>query len=363
MCLNTQKLLAIQPGLSEKLNRKKILFRVDGHQAVGLGHLIRCKAIADNLLKRDKSTEIVFLSKLDEFTEKLINNKDYQLIRIINHEKEEDVLSEYLNHVHADILIIDNVFDYEPQYITALRKKIQVILFHYFRPACFYADKFILPSAHTAGNIINNAQWNLSDTQFFYGPEYIIINQEIQKVKKKREAFKPRKKKLNLVVTTGGSDPKAVLIKLVKWLSESAIENIDVCILKGQSFMHDLRLNQLIDKIPPNIRITTYNSEELILADIAVSTFGVSTYELMYLGIPVLSIGHAVPNAQGSNLIQKRFNSLIDLGLMDNLNRTDFFFELVRLIKSTELRNYLTESGKKIVDGKGLDRVIDAIYL
>lgn len=202
-----------------------------------------------------------------------------------------------------------------------------------------------------------------SEVQFFHGSDFIIINQEIQKVKIKRKKKKVEHNLLKIVVTTGGSDPEAVLLKILNWLSDNTFSNIDICVLKGQAFMHSPNLELLIPKLASNIRVVNYNSNELIDADIAVSTFGVSTYELMYLGIPVLSIGHAEPNARGSYLIESRYKALIDLGIIDKLSKDSFVESLQSVINSSELRNDLVKRGNKIVDGKGLDRVVDAIYL
>lgn len=145
----------------------KIIIRVDGYQKIGLGHLVRCLAIADKLLERDISTKIVFLSKLDDFSKKLIKDRSFKIINLKNYEKEEDYVLRTVNKENADILFIDNIYDYEPDYITKLRKKIQVIIFHYFRPTCFYADKYILPSAHTEDNIINHFLWINLKFNFF----------------------------------------------------------------------------------------------------------------------------------------------------------------------------------------------------
>lgn len=341
----------------------KIIIRVDGYQKIGLGHLVRCLAIADKLLERDISTKIVFLSKLDDFSKKLIKDRNFKIINLKNYEKEEDYVLRIVNKENADILFIDNIYDYEPDYIKKLRNKIQVIIFHYYRPACFYADKYILPSAHSEDSIVDHILWSKSEVKFFNSADFIIINQEIQEIKEKRQKKKVEHDRLKIVVTTGGSDPAGVLLKILNWLSDRTFSNLDICVLKGQAFMHSLNLELLIPKLASNIRVVPYNSNELIDADIAVSTFGVSTYELMYLGIPILSIGHAEPNARGSYLIEKRYKALIDLGIIDKLSKHGFVESLKSVINSSELRNNLVKRGNKIVDGKGLDRVVDAIYL
>lgn len=344
------------------MSKKRILFRVDGYQKIGLGHLVRCDAIAKNILKRNKNTKIFFLSILDDYSNQILRNDNFIIINFDKIESEEDNIIKCVDQIKADVLFVDNIYDYEPDFLIELRKQTQVILFHYYRLACFYTDKYILPSAHTSDAILNNKLWDKADVNFFYGPEYIIINQEIQGIKRRREKNRKDKSRLKLVVTTGGSDPKGVLIKITEWLANSNIENVDICILKGQMFMHDKALKQRIDKLPSHIRIVEYDKNELVNADVAICTFGVSTYELMYLGIPIISIGHAIPNAQGSSLLKNRYNNLIDLGLIDKLSENSFISNLELVLNSSALRNKLSANGTKIIDGKGLDRVTDLIY-
>ncbi len=339
----------------------KIIFRVDGYQEIGLGHIVRCKSIAENILKKDKNNEIVFISKLDSYSNSILKNKDVQVINLLGNESEEHNLIKYVDQTKADVLFIDNIYNYEPEFLTELRKKIQVILFHFYRPACFYADKYILPSAHTSDAILSNKLWYKSEVKFFSGPNYVIINQEIKEIKRKRIENKKNNNILKLVVTTGGSDPKGVLLKVTEWLSNSNLKNVDICILKGQVFMHDKALTNLMKKAPSFIKIKVYDQNELIDADIAICTFGVSTYELMYLGIPVLSIGHATANAQGSSLLQKRYHALIDLGLFDELTENKFITNLELVLNSSKIRSNLSTKASVIIDGKGLDRVTDLI--
>jgi len=339
----------------------KIIFRVDGNQEIGLGHIVRCKSIAENILKKDKNAEVIFISKLDSYSNSILKNKDIQVINLFGNESEEKNILKYVDQTKGDVLFIDNIYNYDPEFLIKLRKKIQVILFHYFRPACFYADKYILPSAHTSDAILKNKLWDKSDVKFFYGPDYLIINRDIKEIKRNRIKNKKNTNRLKLVVTTGGSDPKGVLLKVTEWLSNSNLKNVSVCILKGQVFMHNEALDELLKELPSFIKITAYDQKELIDADIAICTFGVSTYELMYLGIPVISIGHASPNAKGSYLLQKRYNSLINLGLIDELNKDKFISNLNVVLNAPEIRSNLSRQAAKIIDGRGLDRVTDLI--
>jgi spore coat polysaccharide biosynthesis predicted glycosyltransferase SpsG len=93
----------------------------------------------------------------------------------------------------------------------------------------------------------------------------------------------------------------------------------------------------------------------------AISTFGISTYELMYLGIPVISVSHAQINAEGSYMLAKRYNAHIDLGLIDSLSKESLEHAILQLTSKPALREYYSNIGKKLVDGKGVERVASII--
>jgi len=77
----------------------------------------------------------------------------------------------------------------------------------------------------------------------------------------------------------------------------------EILILIGDAFKHKERLNNL--NLPSNFKISPYRPSKLLEADVALATFGVTVYELIYLNIPVICAGHTEENKKGCKALSK----------------------------------------------------------
>ena len=93
-----------------------------------------------------------------------------------------------------------------------------------------------------------------------------------------------------------------------------------------------------------------------------INTFGVSTYELIYLGVPVITIGHVRKNAEGSACLAEKYGLNYDLGLIDDLTREKFFSTLKTLIKNPKQLEKMQDKSIGLIDGLGANRVAKLIH-
>lgn len=340
---------------------KTVLFRVDAYPKVGFGHIVRSVSIFNNLRKKNTGFTGKFIGCYDSSAiDTLESNRiEYNNIAII--EDEEETLLREIRKYNPDLLFIDNLYGYTKDYILKLRNITHVVMFHNLCPGAHYVHKFILPSAHTDYSVIQHPKWNSECVDFYWGPEYITINDDLIKVKAEVKSMDSGQKTPYTVMTTGGSDPEGVAIKLINWIKDAKIDDINITFLEGKSFVHKEQLKKLCREIPDNISIKEFNYHDLSLATLAISTFGVSTYELLFLGIPTISIGHAYNNALGSKKLKERYNSIVDLGHIKDLNKNDFVSHLKCLWNDVELKTELKNRGQQLIDGKGIDRITNIL--
>ena len=338
----------------------KILIRLDGNSETGLGHLIRGITIANTIKSLYNNIEIIFFIQDDEISKDLLEYNNYQYFLKKQNSSEEDFITKIINEINANILIIDKLYPYAPEFIQKIKRKIPILMLHNLCAGAFYTNIFILPSGHTEQSIIDDKRWKNGIVKFYDGIKYVVINESIKKVKQIRIC--KNLKKLKIVISTGGSDPKGVLITLLNWMREIRTDNLEIIILVGRAFLHKEKLKKIQQSLVPNFKFVPYCSEELINANIAISTFGITTYELLYLGIPTISIGHTINNAIGSRNLQKRYEAIIDLGLIDNLTEESFLFSLYDLINNENKRRRLKEISLKLIDGNGARRIADLLY-
>jgi UDP-2,4-diacetamido-2,4,6-trideoxy-beta-L-altropyranose hydrolase len=336
----------------------QILFRVDGSATVGLGHIVRSVNIAKKLkglYKNDVS--ILFLVRYDTIAISKIKEGDFSYDIIPDNAIEEEFLYSKVSIGGYQILFIDKIYNYSASFIQSLKDYVKVVMFHYVCEGAYHADTFILPSVHSDKETMESELWKKNNVDFRWGFDFIIINDNILKINRKRKANNRKK----LIITTGGSDPKGVILYLSEWLSKMSLEDVDIKILYGEAFAQKEKLFQISENFPENIKLSPFVYDELVDADMAICTFGVSTYELMFLEIPVLSVSHAQTNAKGSKNLVERYEVIRDIGLIDDLDFETFESTLKDFINDIELYKMKFKENKYL-DGKGLERVAKTIY-
>lgn len=337
----------------------KILFRVDGNLKVGFGHLIRCISIVKELRTRNLfNIDLLFLGSFSESALNILSQNNIFHTCLSQSDEIKNILIS-INAFNPDIIFIDNTFSYSSDDIERLKKKCRICIMQNFCHGASLANILIMPTAHTPDFLLKEYNIDKNAQYCFIGADYIVLNNNILNLKKSFSS--PKDKLLKLIITTGGSDPKRVMIKLLTMLKNSSFPDILVKVLYGTSIDFKNELDFLKNNLPENFEIKPFDEKDLIDADFAISTFGITTYELLYLGIPVISVAHAPRNALGSKTLAERYNNIIDIGLIDDLKEDVLLNSINTLINNPELRNKMSLEGKKLVDGKGVKRVVDLL--
>jgi len=334
-----------------------IFIRLDANKKVGLGHLFRSISIANEIRKQNNNVH--FLISDDEIAKYEITKSGFKFLLKEIKQTEETFLTETVKKNKADLIFIDKIYPFSPKFILELKKHIKVALFHNLCEGAYFSDIFILPSAHTDNNIVNSEKWKSNSLRYYSGAKYIVLNKNTLELKKKRDNINIKKNKV--VIITGGSDSGGVLLKILPWINSSDLDNIEFVALKGVVYKNNEELNRLSKNFKSLLKIKDYNLNDIAEAEIVIATFGVSIYELFYAGIPVLSIGHAPANANGSKNIEHRYNALIDFGYVNDLEKNTFVTKLKNIIADKKALNIIAKNGEKLIDNKGVERVANIL--
>ena len=324
---------------------KKIVFRCDSNNKIGLGHLVRCLAVANHLKEK---LSITFATDIDESNTYIKN--DYETICKKQDEDEREFLKRVNSLINPDILILDNKYPYNRHILQELKKNsLKIILFDNICDGMMECDGIIFPNAHFNLNRLKGYLVPDKIDKVKTGPEYVILRDEIISFKEKALQTKHNFK---IAVTTGGSDPEGVLITLSLLLKELNIKE-DVCLLYGESFKLRNELDDL--DLPNNFHKLPYSLEYLTSSDIVICTFGMTVYEMIYLGLPTICVSHSKHNAKCAEILKKRYDALENLGYIKDLDTELLFKSLNKLQVSENIPL------KTIIDGKGAIRVANLI--
>ena len=331
-----------------------IFIRAELNQEVGYGHLIRSLLIAKTLRSKHKGLKIIFLTNDSINSISKIRECNFDFLSSSTRNEEEFLLSSTIRY-GADILFIDKLYPYSAEFILNLKKHCKVVLFNHLCNGAYLCDAVIIPTNHSDTETAYYKNLQNKRVKYYEGMDYVVLNEKITRLRKSK---RKNKEVLKLVITTGGSDPSGVMLKILAWMSQMDIRNMNVYALIGESFVHHKAIESIKKKLNDKIIITKYNVNYFKDADIAISNFGVSTYELIYLELVILSISHCEQNAKGSGILAKKCDQLIDLGNIENLNFEKFDNGLSNAITAltNEQLNYCS------MDGLGVNRVAEIIF-
>lgn len=349
---------SVSPELRKKLlnslrvenpNKKelRIVFRCDASSDIGLGHVIRCLTVAKELKRQN---HIIFATTEDETNSYI---KDFEIF-LKKDETEEAFLERTNSILNPDIIVIDKKYPYTLSFLNQLKQnKTKIVMLDNICEGLSVSDEIIFPNAHLDKNLLKKYLSREQIERVKTGPDYVIIRDEILAFKNpvSHDLHTPP----NIVVTTGGTDPEGVLIRLIPWLKEMDLK-ANILILVGQGFKFQKGLEHLTDNLPDNFHVIPYSLQELIKGDIVICTFGVSIYEMIYLQIPAICISHSVENAQGARILKERYGVIDDMGYIKDINPHNLYMAIIRLLTDKGYYTNMVERYGNLIDGKGAKR-------
>lgn len=213
---------------------KQVFFRVDGDAKIGLGHLVRCIALA-KMLKCD--FELTFVCKqIPQYNVSELKEAGINLI-LIQHEN--DFLSLLNHHV---IVVLDH-YSLDTTYQKSIKNiGCKLVCVDDLHDKVFYADLII----NHAPNILPSDYQAQSYTQFALGLEYVLLRPAFLNNKK---AYVASKKVKTAFVCFGGADIKNLTCAVVEILKADS-RFTKIIAVTGPAYKYAEQLNHLIQGDP-----------------------------------------------------------------------------------------------------------------
>ena len=326
-----------------KVLSKKIVFRCDSNNEIGLGHLVRCLAVANKL----KDNNIFFATDKDVSNSYIKN--DFKIFTKRSDEDENKFLFRIYNELNPDIIILDIKYTYKRHFLKRLKKNsLKILMLDNICEGLIECDEIIFPNAHFNLDRLKNLLTPDRINQVRTGPNYIILRDEIIDLKDK---LSKEHEGIRIGVTTGGSDPEGVILKLANLLREINIEQ-NIYLLYGDLYKFKNKLYSL--DLPKNMYILPYSLECLKELDIIICTFGMTVYEMIYLELPIITVSHNKHNTKCTKILESRYSPIENLGYYQDITPNQLSQALNRILNNNT-------SLKPFIDGAGTSRVANII--
>lgn len=327
----------------------KLLLRCDGHPQIGLGQVVRCLALAEQLRER-RGCGVTFAIDRDDIGAQLVRQAGYPLEIKPEAENEADWLDGVLNKYQPAGLVFDSRTDLAVEQVRGWREQgLLIVGIDDPSERRLAADLLFYPPVPQ----VEQLNWSNFSGERLVGWPWVILNRNFIARGSRKQGGQP-----NVLVTMGGSDPAGLTQKAV-----AALDRLDgafaVKLVLGSGFMWHEELRQQLAVCRREFTLLQQVEDLSVLmqeADLAIASFGVTAYELAAMGVPsillALSEDHA---ASASSLSQAEM--AISLGVHQLVRVEDLADQIQGLLSDPQLRQRMSEAGRKQVDFQGAARI------
>ncbi len=336
----------------------RLLFRVDGNSAIGMGHIVRCISIARAARAQGAICHFVLA---EEYMAPILRQHgfDFTVLKTDhkNMEEEKNIFSPIVLDFAPNNIVADSYFVTD-NYLKWLCK---------FSSVTYIDD--VAAFAYPVNRVVN---YNLYGPKLNYerlyreagtvapnlvlGPTYAPLREDFQNLPPRESRLDVR----HVLLSTGGSDPENIAQKLLSLVQKTPDwEHIQFHIVIGSMNPNKSELVHMAQMIPNvQIHVAIRDMAHLMqMCDMAVAAAGSTLYELCACGTPTVTYILADNQIPGAQEFERQ-------GLMLNAGdcrQSDFmlhlFEKMMTLLTSVKMRRMMSAQMQRTVDGFGAKRL------
>lgn len=338
--------------------RSVVIIRVDGGMQIGMGHIMRCSAIANEL--RGWSCEVLFAVS-DEASARAVAVAGEHAVILGGRPdslgaKDGNALRGLVGDSSATAVLIDS-YGVSNAFFSQIRDVGRTV---YLDDAYLFSEGFLVrPHRYDVSAVVNygfgfsesvyKSLYSGFPTELLIGPAYAPVRNEFLQVRAHCGDAVRR-----VLITSGSTNPNRALERMVEGvLSSMPGVAVDVVVGPLGEFGNGLsRENQVF--VHENVKSI---SSLMKVADLAVAAAGSTLYELCCVGVPTIAlpiVENQLANAAGFDR----------LGLGISCLRLDWSANDVRALvteiaAATKLRQHFSANSRMAVDGRGAQKIAE----
>lgn len=360
----------------------RVAFRVDASNQTGIGHLMRCIALADALKSRGAHTRFI-CRHLTDSLQTLLDQKGHEFQRLEASQIEyptgpfkhshwlgvsqgQDALDTLsaLAGTSWDWLIVDH-YALDSRWESMLRQSAKRIL----------VIDDLADRVHDCDILLDQNLYADSETRYldkvpvhckmFLGPGYALLRDEFHQW---RERVKPRKGPVKrILVFFGGVDADNYTVQAIHALANIDRQCIQVDVVIGAQHPNRSEIEAACDAHRFRCHVqATCMAELMAAADLAIGAGGSTSWERCCLGLPALTL--CMADNQRQLISDAAAEGLLYAPDPSNEPARAMEHHAVALISNESLRQAISRKGMQTVDGRGVLRVIrqmgcNAVYV
>ena len=333
-----------------------IFFRVDAGEQYGLGHVMRCRTLAETLHAQAPDVPLVFVTTTTTLGE--IVGTEGLPWRVACFPDEWTAFEEVRSGVnYGDVFVFDEPAGME--WVDQLwRPKLQGIIplvridAPWAEPGS--CDLLILPGMHHGAETLERLDAGFGE-RLLVDAEYVMVRADL--MENRRGWYEHN---AGIAFNAGGSDPERALQQLYV-MTRALHSRFD----DGPPFFYlagPLSMAWKLDTPTWKDFVTGFSHMTVAQAGLFVSLWGTTVYEALALGTPTLTIARTEAEAEDAARLEAATEGAVQsLGTLAGLMRETLCDRLVALWQDAKKRKRMHYASAGLLDGKGAERVARAV--
>lgn len=320
----------------------------DASSLQGLGHLQRCKVLAQVIMARGGQAHILCINQGNDDFSATVAGISFTTVSL---DCEFTSIATLVREQQANLLIVDH-YRADPAYQERLKGFGLPWLQFDYRHAFDFQARWVV-NINPFATPDDYKGLCTADTRLLLGPQYAILRPEFASAPRDSRA-----ELTNVLVMLGGGDDRGVAEALINWLSA---RNLNVFLVTTRINPRLLALQQLA-QCREGISVLVEPADIAGLmrsADLAISAGGTTTFELVSQHVPFLSIALA-DNQVALCRAWEELGVSLHLGSHAGLTEASFNEQWARIEPRHE-RARMSEYGIAFCDNAGAERIVKEI--
>jgi UDP-2,4-diacetamido-2,4,6-trideoxy-beta-L-altropyranose hydrolase len=342
-----------------------LLLRADADARRGAGHVMRCLALAHAW--RARGGYVAFIScRPDPTLRRRMQATGAHVTELDGaHPDNSDLrgtiaaLEETLNNSQKIPWMVLDGYNFDCDYHSQVRVAgcRLLVIDDNAHLACYDADMVLNHGIHAPQLDYRHSV----GCKLLLGTRYALLRPEFSRVVAAEKLTPQRVSKI--LVTLGGSDTENITEKVIHALGGIDLTGVEARVIVGPMNPHFAALKAAAAAAHHTVRLETAVQDmaaAMLWADLAVSAAGGTCWELAALGVPTITLVVAENQRQiGAEL--GRVGAAVNLGWHRQASSERIAAAVNELASSALQREQMKARGKALVDGRGAQRVVEAM--
>lgn len=341
-----------------------LLIRTDAGPGIGAGHFFRCLALVEEWRRRGGRALYATTTGYGPL-ERRLETEEVGVFRLeaeLGSDDDAEETAELAADAGAEWIAVDGD-RFDGNYQTRLGEAEARLLWIDDRGHAppYTADLVLNPNPHAGPEL--HAPRSPS-TRLLLGARHVPLRRELRREPEEHpgEEVEVPATARRILVTLGAADPDGATGTVLEAVAGLDLPELEVKVLAGGSDPRLEELKRAVDDLPAaELHVDADDvAPFLAVTDLAIVTAGGTIWELLHFGVPALLLTLAPHQEPIAREVHRR-GAGVDLGRFSDLTVPQITRAVAELVRAPRRRAHLAQRGRGLVDGRGAERVVDAM--